>query len=100
MLNQFSGTFMDAPATTSAVTYKLQVAAGDTGYKVNIGDPLPKLKMEMRSGEIWTNNNLKNKVVVLQFTGSWCSVCRKEMPELESFYNQNNKLQVGLAKKH
>ena len=38
------------------------------GYKVNIGDPLPKLKMEMRSGEIWTNNNLKNKVVVLQFT--------------------------------
>ena len=53
------------------------------GYKVNIGDQLPKLKMEMRSGEIWTNNNLKNKVVVLQFTGSWCSVCRKEMPELE-----------------
>ena len=39
--------------------------------------------MEMRNGEIWTNNNLKNKVVVLQFTGSWCSVCRKEMPELE-----------------
>ena len=37
MLNQFSGTFMDAPATTSPVTYKLQVAAGDTGYKVNIG---------------------------------------------------------------
>ena len=33
----FSATFMDSPATTSAVTYKLQVAAGDTGYKVNIG---------------------------------------------------------------
>ena len=37
MLQQFSGTFMDAPATTSAVTYKMQVAAGDQGYKVNIG---------------------------------------------------------------
>ena len=33
----FSGTFMDSPATTSAVTYKMQVAAGDAGYKVNIG---------------------------------------------------------------
>ena len=37
MLQQFSGTFMDAPATTSPVTYKMQVAAGDQGYKVNIG---------------------------------------------------------------
>ena len=37
MLNQFSGTFMDAPATTSPVTYKMQIAAGDQGYKVNVG---------------------------------------------------------------
>ena len=36
-MQQFSGTFMDAPATTSAVTYKMQIAAGDQGYKVNIG---------------------------------------------------------------
>ena len=36
-LQQFSGTFMDAPATTNAVTYKMQIAAGDQGYKVNIG---------------------------------------------------------------
>ena len=36
-MESFSGTFMDSPATTSAVTYKMQVAAGDAGYKVNIG---------------------------------------------------------------
>ena len=36
-LQQFSGTFMDSPATTNAVTYKMQIAAGDQGYKVNIG---------------------------------------------------------------
>tara|TARA_B100000900_G_scaffold363676_1_gene337841 strand:- start:280 stop:822 length:543 start_codon:yes stop_codon:yes gene_type:complete len=36
-MESFSGTFMDSPATTSAVTYKMQVAAGDQGYKVNIG---------------------------------------------------------------
>ena len=34
---QFSGTFMDSPATTSATTYKMQIAAGDQGYKFNIG---------------------------------------------------------------
>ena len=37
MLASFSGTFMDAPATTSPVTYKMQIAAGDQGYKVNVG---------------------------------------------------------------
>ena len=53
------------------------------GYKVKLGEPLPEMKMYMRNGEIWTNKNLENKVVVIQFTGSWCSVCRREMPELE-----------------
>jgi len=37
MANAFNGTFMDSPATTSAVTYKLQVAAGDQGYEIKIG---------------------------------------------------------------
>ena len=29
-------------------------------------------------------NQLKGKVVLLQFTASWCSVCIKEMPHLEN----------------
>ena len=53
------------------------------GYKIKVGETLPALEMRMRNGEVWTNENLENKVVVLQFTGSWCSVCRREMPELE-----------------
>ncbi len=31
-----------------------------------------------------TLSDLKGKVVMLQFTASWCSVCRKEMPHIES----------------
>lgn len=53
------------------------------GYKVKVGDQLPELSLEMMNGETWTNKNFENKVVVIQFTGSWCSVCRKEMPHLE-----------------
>ncbi|HAH22362.1 MAG TPA: TlpA family protein disulfide reductase, partial [Prolixibacteraceae bacterium] len=28
--------------------------------------------------------DLKGKIVMLQFTASWCSVCRKEMPHIEA----------------
>lgn len=53
------------------------------GYKVAVGDDCPPFELEMMNGEVVTNESLKGKVVVLQFTASWCSVCRKEMPHLE-----------------
>jgi peroxiredoxin len=53
------------------------------GYKIKVGDQIPEIKLQMRNGEVWTNKNFQGKVVVIQFTGSWCSVCRREMPELE-----------------
>jgi len=54
------------------------------GYKVKVGEQAPKLAFNLLDGTAITNENLKGKVVVLQFTASWCSVCRKEMPHLES----------------
>lgn len=53
------------------------------GYRVNVGELSPKLDFSLLDGTKITNENLKGKVVVLQFTASWCSVCRKEMPHLE-----------------
>ena len=53
------------------------------GYIVEIGDKVPKFAMKLTTGESISISELKGKVVVLQFTASWCSVCRKEMPHLE-----------------
>lgn len=54
------------------------------GYKVKVGEQVPDLSFSLMDGTKITSENLKGKVVVLQFTASWCSVCRKEMPHLES----------------
>ena len=53
------------------------------GYKVKVGDQLPEISLNMLNGEKWTNKDFENKVVVIQFTGSWCGVCKREMPHLE-----------------
>lgn len=53
------------------------------GYKVTVGDQAPKIDLKLLDGQIVNNENIKGKVVVFQFTASWCSVCIKEMPHLE-----------------
>ena len=55
----------------------------DRGYIVKIGDICPDFSLELIHGESISLSDLKGKVAVLQFTASWCSVCRKEMPHLE-----------------
>jgi peroxiredoxin len=56
---------------------------GDRGYHVKIGDKVENIKFNLIDGSTIYLNDSKGKVVVLQFTASWCSVCRKEMPFLE-----------------
>ena len=41
------------------------------------------MKNENEKRRYLTNKNLEDKIIVIQFTGSLCSVCRREMPELE-----------------
>ncbi len=57
--------------------------ADSRGYLVKQGQMAPGFEFELLSGEIVNNKSLLGKTVVLQFTASWCSVCRKEMPQLE-----------------
>lgn len=55
----------------------------DYGYIVQIGQQVPDFSMTLTTGEKVNIRDLKGKVVMLQFTASWCSVCRKEMPHIE-----------------
>ena len=55
----------------------------DKGYIISIGDTPENIEFKLTDGKTIALEQLKGKVVVLQFTASWCSVCRKEMPHLE-----------------
>lgn len=53
------------------------------GYIVRVGDMAPEFEMELTDGQKVKLSDLRGKVVMLQFTASWCGVCRKEMPFIE-----------------
>jgi peroxiredoxin len=63
----------------------------DYGYIVKQGDTMPEISFKLTDGKIIKTSDLKGRVVMLQFTASWCSVCRKEMPHIEKEIWQKHK---------
>lgn len=66
----------------------------ENNYLVKVGDVAPDFTLSLTDGNIFTLSQNRGKVVMLQFTASWCGVCRKEMPFIERdiwLPNKNNK---------
>ncbi|MBD8348389.1 TlpA family protein disulfide reductase [Dysgonomonas sp. HGC4] len=69
----------------------------DRKYLVEVGDIAPDFEMAMPDGTMMKLSALRGKVVMLQFTASWCGVCRKEMPFIESEIWQKHKENPNFA---
>lgn len=54
-----------------------------TGYLVRVGQMAPDFNVTLTDGKTINLSSLRSKVVMLQFTASWCGVCREEMPQIE-----------------
>ena len=50
---------------------------------VKVGEMAPDFTVTLTDGKQVNLSTLRGKVVMLQFTASWCGVCRKEMPFIE-----------------
>ncbi len=66
---------------TYAISQQKTVYKDD--YLVKVGDMAPDFKINEAAGKSYKLSDLRGKVVMLQFTASWCSVCRQEMPFIE-----------------
>ncbi len=53
------------------------------GYVVEVGDMAPDFSVKTIEGDTFTLSENRGKVVMLQFTASWCRVCHIEMPHIE-----------------
>ena len=72
-------------------------APDSVGYIVRVGDIAPEMEFELTDGQKVKLSDLRGKVVMLQFTASWCGVCRKEMPFIESDIWQKHKANPNFA---
>ncbi len=60
-----------------------QVIPEDYEFTVKIGDTIPDFTLTLSNGKKVTSLEWRGKVVMLQFTASWCGVCRKEIPFIQ-----------------
>ena len=78
----------------SITNYSFTQNETNRGYKVHIGDPIPEMKMKMRNGEIWTNKNFENKVIVVQFTGSGVVSVEEKCQNLKKKFGKDLKMMI------
>jgi peroxiredoxin len=64
----------------------LNVLAQKQGLE--IGDIAPEISLPSPEGKIIALSSLKNKVVLIDFWGTWCAPCVKEQPELAILYKK------------
>lgn len=78
-------------ALLSSTSFGQEKRVYNDGYLVKIGDIAPDFIISEAGGKTYRLSDLKGKVVMLQFTASWCSVCRTEMPFIEKEIWQEKK---------
>lgn len=69
----------------------------DRGYRVKVGQTAPDIDLIYPGGNTIPLRSLRGKVVMLQFTASWCGVCREEMPHIEKEIWQTHKADTNFV---
>ena len=87
----FGTTAVCAQNVNDTMPATVQHEADSNGYIVYDGDEAPDFTITLTDGRTVRLSDLRGKVVLLQFTASWCGVCRREMPSLESEIWQKHK---------
>lgn len=56
---------------------------------VRVGDPAPTFAVTDTHGKAFDLEQLRGKVVLLNFFATWCGPCRMELPQIQKLWDEN-----------
>jgi len=62
--------------------------------KLKVGDNMPVFTCKSLSGKDLSSENLKGKVVLINFWATWCPPCKAEMPLMQKEFLKALKMKI------
>ena len=88
----------ESVATEQNKSVSEKVAKNNTSQKPAIrpnrppgSTPAPDFTLATTTGELVSMSDLRGKVILLNFWGTWCGPCRMELPDFVKLYDKYNK---------
>ena len=86
-----TGTVQGEASPAEVQTTQTEPVVYEHDYIVKVGDVAPDFELTMADGSTFKLSDERGKLVMLQFTASWCGICRQEMPHIEKDIWQKHK---------
>lgn len=68
----------------AALAVVVSVFVGGLCVAIDSREPAPKFRAKTLHGELFSNESIRGKVVLLQFWATWCGFCRRDQPAVDA----------------
>jgi peroxiredoxin len=79
----------DEEGETSSTTPTPSAEASAPMSVARVGRPAPRFSVRMADGTERSSDELRGKVVVVNFFATWCGPCLRELPHLQEIYDRH-----------